>query len=165
MSKFSQYRLLLILAAAVLFLDQATKLWIDHALPFGAFYPPDAIVVIPGLFHIVHVGNTGAAWSMFSEYTWLLTLIGFIALILIYVFRDTLELKDTRIQLAFGLIIGGIIGNLIDRVRLKYVVDFLDFHFRGNHFPSFNVADSAITVGVTLYIIFSIFTKQPVKED
>lgn len=164
MSTFSQYRLLLSLAAAVFVLDQATKLWISNALPYGAFYPPDSIVVIPGFFHIVHVGNTGAAWSLFSDYTWALTLIGFVALGLIYVFRRALELHKPRVQLGYGLIVGGILGNLIDRVRLGHVVDFLDFHYRDTHFPAFNVADSGITVGVALYIAASFFGDTAEKE-
>lgn len=160
MSNILQYRLLLILAAAVLLLDQASKLWISANLPYGAFFPPDSIQVIPDYFNIVHVGNTGAAWSMFSDYTWALTIIGFVALAMIFVFREALELKKTSIQLAFGLIIGGIIGNLIDRVRLGHVIDFLDFHYRDlYYFPSFNVADSAITVGVAIYLYLSFFSK------
>lgn len=159
MSKILQYKLLLILSAAVLLADQATKAWVANTLEYGSFFPPACIQVIPGFFHIVHVGNTGAAWSLFSEYTWALTAVGFIALALIFVFRKALELKLTKIQFAFGLIIGGIIGNLIDRVKLGHVVDFLDFFHGDYHFPSFNVADSGITVGVFLYILAS-FTSQ-----
>ena len=167
MSKVFQYKLLLILAAAVLFLDQASKYWVSATLPYGAFFPPQSIEVIPGFFNIVHVGNTGAAWSLFSDYTWALTLVGFAALILIFVFREALELRETRIQFSFGLIIGGIIGNLIDRVQLGHVVDFLDFHYKDYHFPSFNVADSGITVGVAFYIFYSFKshgTQPPVAE-
>lgn len=155
MANLSRYKLLLGLAAAILVLDQATKVWVDLALPFGAFFPPDSLVVIPGFLHIVHVGNTGAAWSMLSDYTWLLTLIGIAALVLLFVFRRALELEKPKMQLAFGFIVGGIIGNLVDRIRLGYVIDFLDFQFGDYHFPSFNVADSAITIGVALYILYS----------
>ncbi|MDQ8202853.1 signal peptidase II [Pelagicoccus sp. SDUM812003] len=165
MSKLFPYRLLLILAAAVLIFDQATKVWVVQTLPYGSFFPPSSIEVIPGLFNIVHVGNTGAAWSMFSDYTWALAAVGFVALALIFVFRKALELKLRMNQIAFGLIIGGIVGNLIDRIRIGHVVDFLDFHlldvslfgkdFGDLYFPSFNVADSGITVGVAIYIYFS----------
>lgn len=163
MSRFAPYRLLLSLAAAVFILDQATKLWIERAIEYGSFYPPDAIEVIPGFFHLVHVGNTGAAWSLFSEHTEILAVIGFLALGLIYFARESLELKRRPNQLAFGLIIGGIVGNLLDRVRLGHVTDFLDFQFGSYHFPSFNVADSGITVGVTLYIAATLFQKPPPK--
>lgn len=156
MSKFSKYRLLLTLAAAVLLLDQATKLWVVNNLPFeGAFFPPDSIEVIPGLFNIVYVTNTGAAWSMFSGHTWPLTIVGFVALALLFFFRKALELDKRKIQLGYGLIIGGILGNMVDRIRIQKVIDFLDFHYKDYYFPSFNVADSGITVGVILYIIFS----------
>ena len=160
MSRISQYKLLLILAAVVLCLDQVTKYWINATLEVGSFFPPDNIVVIPGFFNIVHVRNTGAAWSILTGYTWMLTIIGFIALYLIFVFRKALELKKPYFQLCFGLIIGGIIGNLIDRIHLQGVIDFLDFHYQDHHFPSFNIADSGITVGVTLYVVFSIFRKE-----
>ncbi len=155
-----QYRLLLILAAAIFFADQATKYWIAQTLPYETFYPPHSIEVIPGIFNIVHVGNTGAAWSLFSNYTWALNIIGFAALGLIYLFRNALELRERKIQLAFGLITGGIAGNLVDRVQLGYVVDFLDFHYDGHYFPSFNVADSGICVGVGLYTLFSLLQKK-----
>lgn len=163
MSKFSKYRLLLILAAAVLLLDQATKLWIVNTLPFeGAFFPPDSIEVIPGFFNIVWVTNTGAAWSLFSGHTWTLAAVGIIALGLLYRFRKVLELDKPKIQLGYGLIIGGIIGNLIDRIRIQKVIDFLDFHYGDYYFPSFNIADSGITVGVAIYLYFSF---QTAKEE
>ncbi len=89
MARFAPYRLLLILAAAVFLLDQATKLWIESAIEYGSFFPPDAIEVVPGFFHLVHVGNTGAAWSLFAEHTEILAAIGFVALALIYFARES----------------------------------------------------------------------------
>lgn len=155
MSEIFQYKRLLLLAAAVCFLDQATKLWVAAVLPYETFFLPDAIEVFPGIFNIVHVGNTGAAWSLFSGYSWALAIVGFAALAVVFAFRRALELEKPRMQWAFGFIVGGVVGNLIDRVRLGYVVDFLDFHYEDYYFPSFNVADSGITVGVSLYILFS----------
>ncbi len=165
MLKLSKYRLLLILAAAVLLLDQASKLWVVSALPEDSYFPPDNIEVIPGFFHIVHVTNTGAAWSMFSGYTWPLTLVGFAVLGLLVYFRKALELDKPKIQLGYGLIIGGIIGNMIDRVRIQKVIDFLDFQFGDYHFPSFNIADSGITVGVIFYILFSFRASKGTKAE
>ncbi|MDQ8186707.1 signal peptidase II [Pelagicoccus sp. SDUM812002] len=165
MSKVSKYRLLLLLAAAVLFLDQATKLWVVETLPEGSFFPPQNIEVIPGFFHIVHVTNTGAAWSMFSGHTWPLTAVGFVVLACLFYFRKALELDQKKIQLGYGLMIGGIIGNMIDRIRIQKVIDFLDFQFGDYHFPSFNIADSGITVGVTLYIILSFRSAKPQKPE
>ena len=155
MTGIAAYKRLHILAFAILVADQVTKQIIERTIPFGSFYPPDNLVVIPGFFNLVHVGNTGAAWSLFSGYPNALAALGIVALLLLYLFRNALQLKLPQSQWSFGLIIGGILGNLIDRFRLGHVTDFLDFHAAGWHFPSFNVADSAITVGVGLHILFS----------
>ncbi len=139
----------------MLMLDQATKWIVSESLPLGAFFPPDSIEVIPGFFNIVHVGNTGAAWSLLTGYSSFLAMVAVLALVLIWLFRKHLQLELKPSQWAFGLIIAGILGNLADRIRIGHVIDFLDFHYNGYHFPSFNVADSCITVGVTIYAIFS----------
>lgn len=155
MTGIAAYKRLHILAFIILVADQITKLIIERTLPYGSFYPPDSIVIVPGFFNLVHVGNTGAAWSLFSGYPKALAALGIVALLLLYFFRNALELKLPQSQWSFGLIIGGILGNLIDRFRLGHVTDFLDFHAAGWHFPSFNVADSAITIGVALHILFA----------
>lgn len=155
MSKRFTCRRLLLVAAAIFVLDQLTKLWVIDTLEFGAFHPPDAIEVIPGWFHIVHVGNTGAAWSLFEGKSAILAGIGIAALFAIWLFRKALELHRPMNQLAFGLIVGGIVGNVLDRIRHGHVVDFLDFHYKSHHWPSFNVADSALTIGVGIYIVAS----------
>lgn len=162
MQGIAAYKRLHSLALVVIVLDQVTKVLIEKTLPYGSFYPPHCIEVIPGFFHLVHVGNTGAAWSLFSGYPKVLAFIGLLALVLIYVGRNSLQLKLPQSQWAFGLIIGGVIGNLIDRFRLGHVTDFLDFHIKDWYWPSFNVADSAITIGVGLYILFSFL--QPKDE-
>ncbi len=149
------YKLLLGLALAIVVLDQATKLLIAHFIPFGAFYPPQSTEVIPGFFSLVHVGNTGAAWSLFSGHSTILALVGLLALALLWFLRKSLQLHLPLSQWSFGLIIGGIIGNLIDRFRLGYVIDFLDFHVNDWYWPSFNIADSGITVGVAIYVLSS----------
>ncbi len=148
----------------MLILDQATKWLVSQTLPLGSFHPPHNIEVIPGFFNIVHVGNTGAAWSLFTGYSFVLAIVAFVALFLIWLFRKSLQLEETPAQWAFGLIIAGIIGNLIDRIHLGHVIDFLDFYHNNYHFPSFNVADSCITVGVTIYAIFS-FREQKNSEE
>ena len=155
MTGIGAYKRLHILAFIILITDQVTKQLIERTLPFPTFYPPDNIIVIPGFFNLVHVGNTGAAWSLFSGYPKALAALGIMALLLLYFFRNALQLKLPDSQSSFGLIIGGILGNLIDRFRLGHVTDFLDFHAAGWHFPSFNFADSAITIGVGLHILFS----------
>ena len=153
------YRWLLGLAVGVLVLDQATKSWINAHLPLPSYGPGRALTVIPDFFYIVHVGNTGAAWSMFSDKSQWLALLAVFTLVAIYFWRHQLGLKQRPIQIAFGLLVGGILGNLIDRIVYGHVIDFLDFHFGSYIYPSFNLADSAICVGVFLYLITSL--RQP----
>ncbi|MCC6414510.1 MAG: signal peptidase II [Opitutaceae bacterium] len=152
------YRLLLALAILVFVLDQLTKLWIINRLPLGSYGPYESITVIPGFFYLVHVGNTGAAWSMLTGKSTLLAAIAIITLAGIYFFRSSLGLRDRLAQIAFGLLCGGIVGNLVDRIQHQHVVDFLDFHFGSYVYPTFNVADSAICVGVVLYLWHSFKT-------
>ncbi len=136
------------IAAAITALDQLTKLLVARCLGEA-----EARVVIPDFFHLVHWRNTGAAWGMFQGWNWVLAVISVITVIALYFFRHTLQLEKPAARIALGLITGGIIGNLIDRVRVGSVIDFLDFHIAGRHWPAFNVADSAICCGVALYII------------
>lgn len=150
---------------AVFFLDQLTKIWVERTIPYGSFYNENAVVIIPGFFRMVHVGNTGAAWSMFSGQGDLLATLGIVALIAIFLFRNALELDVKINQLGFGLATGGILGNVIDRFRLGHVTDFLDFSINGHHWPSFNVADCGITVGVAIYTINSIFFDRQKTEE
>ncbi|MCH6255952.1 signal peptidase II [Puniceicoccaceae bacterium K14] len=159
MKFISDRKTLLVLMLAVFFLDQLTKLWVEKTIPFGSFFNEEVIVVIPDFFRIVHVGNTGAAWSMFSGQGHILGLLGITALVSVFVFHKYLELYRPINQFAFGLATGGILGNITDRFRLGHVIDFLDFKFFNYHYPSFNVADSGICVGVLLYAIVSFRTE------
>ncbi|HEY9250972.1 MAG TPA: signal peptidase II [Rariglobus sp.] len=155
------YRLLGWLALAVFVLDQVTKMWISAHLPFPTYEPPGAITVIGNFFYIVHVGNTGAAWSLFAGQTTLLALLAVFTLGAIFYWRQALDLKKLPVQLAFGLLCGGIIGNLVDRVLHGHVIDFLDFHFGDYVYPTFNVADIGICVGVGIYLLHSL--RQPAQ--
>ena len=156
------YRRFLLLAASVLAADQLTKAAIVARLPFGA-YGPRGIVVIGGFFNLVHVGNTGAAWSMFSGRSVVLATLAAATLVAIFIGRRALGLAAPRAQVCFGLMCGGIAGNLADRLARGHVVDFLDFHFGSYVYPTFNVADSAICVGVVLYAAYSLRSpKSPV---
>jgi len=135
--------------------DQATKAWVRGHIESGTYFSPPPIPVIDGFFYFVNVGNTGAAWSMFEHYTRWLALLGVAALAAIYFFRRQLELRQPLLQYTFGIMAGGILGNLIDRGLHGSVVDFLDFHLPGYRYPAFNVADSGITVGVIIYLVYS----------
>ncbi len=157
------YRVLLLLAGGVFVLDQATKLWIEARLPYGTYGEPGAIPVIRGFFYLVHVGNTGAAWSLFSGNSSALAILAMATLLAIFLWRRQLGLRQAAVQVGFGLLCGGILGNLADRLTHHgHVIDFLDFHFGRYVYPTFNIADSAICVGVGLYLLHSLRT--PEKE-
>jgi signal peptidase II len=145
---------MLLIAAAVIVLDRLTKLWVvAHVVP------GQAIVVIPRVFRITHVSNTGAAFSMFEganhpgavRYA----LIGFSAIAVIAVLAVLWRMgrQVTLTSLSLALILGGAIGNMYDRVRYAHVVDFLEVHIVHYHWPDFNVADSAIVVGACLLLL------------
>jgi signal peptidase II len=155
------YRFLLTLAACVLVLDQASKAWISERLPYPTYGYPGHIVLIDGFCNLVNVGNTGAAWSLFSGRNTVLALLDVATLIAIYVWRRQLDLKKWILQLCFGLLCGGILGNLIDRLFHGHVIDFLDFHFGSYVYPTFNVADSGICVGIAIYAIHSLRQPDP----
>jgi signal peptidase II len=139
------------LALTGIALDQATKQIVLRSLEFQG----EGKVVIPGFFRFVHWGNTGAAWSLFTGNNGILIVIALLALGILYVARHHFDAHSALGQVAFGLIFGGIIGNLIDRLFIGHVVDFLYFYVerRGGGeagFPAFNVADSMICIGVGL---------------
>lgn len=156
------YRLLWVLGLAVFLLDQITKLWIHARMPLGTYGPPGAITVIEDFFYLVHVGNTGAAWSMFSGKSFWLAILAICTLAAIYWWRRELGLKQRIVQVSFGLLCGGIVGNLVDRLIHGHVIDFLDFHFGSYIYPTFNVADAGICIGVGLYLLHSL--RQPADE-
>jgi signal peptidase II len=153
------YRVFWALALTVLLLDQLSKLWIVARLPFGTYGEPGAIRLVRNFFYLVHVGNTGAAWSMFSGRSVLLALLATATLAAIFFWRQALGLRDRIAQVSFGLLCGGITGNLVDRLLHGHVIDFLDFHFGTYIYPTFNLADAGICVGVGLYLIYSL--RQP----
>lgn len=149
------YRCLIGIGAAVLAADQLSKAWIASRLPFNT-YGEGSIPVIAGFLYFVHVGNTGAAWSMLTGFSVVLALLAAATLIAIFAWRRALGLRDAPTQIAFGLLCGGIVGNLADRIFRGHVVDFLDFHFGSYVYPTFNVADSCICVGVLFYLFRSL---------
>lgn len=146
--------LMILIAALVVVLDRVTKLWIvAHILP------GHAIVVIPKVFRLTHVLNTGAAFSMFegsaSPILVRNLLVGFsiiaVAVVLVLIWR--MGRSVSLMSVALALILGGAIGNLYDRIRYLHVVDFLEVHIVHYHWPDFNVADSAIVVGACLLLL------------
>lgn len=143
----------------LLVLDQLTKYWISLRLPYGSFGPTGQ-TVIPGFLNLAHVGNTGAAWSMFSGRSPVLAALAIATLGAIYYWRRHLGLRQPAAQTAFGLLCGGIVGNLVDRLVYGHVIDFIDVRIGTYIYPTFNVADSGICIGVFCYILWSL--RQPV---
>jgi signal peptidase II len=150
-------RLITALAVFIFASDQITKWFVLRTLRIG-----DEKVVIPGFFHLVHRDNTGAAWSLFTGNNAILAAVALVALFVLYFSRHHFNAHTFTGQCAFGLIFGGIIGNLTDRLlpARHAVVDFLYFFMqrRGGDelgFPAFNVADSAICTGVALIFLIS----------
>jgi signal peptidase II len=137
-------------AGAIVVVDQATKWLVDGALPLGR-----SVVVTP-FFDLVNVRNPGAAFSFLAGASgWQRGFFIGIALVasVWIVWMLARSLQQRLFALALTLILGGAVGNLIDRVRLGEVIDFLHFHWAGNYFPAFNVADSAITCGAVLAVL------------
>jgi len=140
----------LLFSLGIIVLDQATKTLIKDIL---CFYPNQIVPVVPGVFNLTFVRNTGAAWGILGGLNGWLALLSVVVLLAIVIFRRSILTDSMGHRLALASMIGGIVGNLLDRVRLSFVVDFLDFHWSVHHFPSFNVADAAICVGVGLYML------------
>ncbi len=160
--RLGAYRRLLFIAAAIFALDQATKLWILARVPFDGLHshgPGTDLEIIRGFFWIIHVGNTGAAWSMLAGRSALLALLALGTLGAIYFWRHSLGLRQPLAQVSFGLLCGGIVGNLVDRLAHGHVIDFIDLHFGSYIYPTFNVADSGICIGVILYLWLSLRAK------
>ena len=139
------------IAASVLLLDQYSKLWIVERFAYG-----DA-KVLSGFFNLVRVHNYGAAFSFLSDaggwQRWAFSLLAAVISAVIVVWITRLPAQKKFEALALALILGGALGNLYDRLTLGYVVDFLDFHWSGRHFPAFNVADAGISVGAAMLIL------------
>ena len=146
----------LLVAICVVLLDQASKEWVR-----GAFSLHESIPVLPGFFNLTYVRNTGAAWGMFSGQNIALSALALVMLAALVVFRRKILPPGRVHRVALGLLCGGIVGNLFDRLRLDYVVDFLDVYWRVHHFPAFNVADSAICIGVGIYVLGTLFAPAP----
>jgi len=139
-----------LIAVVVAVADQLTKWLVVRSLS-----EDETRVVISGFFSLVNWANPGTAWSILKDCNLVLVVVSLLALVAMFFFRHTFQLHRPGSRVAVGLITGGIIGNLIDRVRLHHVTDFLYFYIGQYRWPAFNVADSAICVGVGLYIIFS----------
>ncbi|MEO8333085.1 MAG: signal peptidase II [Gallionella sp.] len=145
------------LSALVITLDQLSKAWITSHFAYGESY------YVLGVFNLVLVHNTGAAFSFLSDaggmQRWLFSVIAIVASVwIIWLLRR--HNAQPLFALALSMILGGALGNLIDRIAYGHVVDFLQFHWDGHFFPAFNLADSAITCGAFILILDSFWGKR-----
>ena len=145
----------LFVSLGVIVLDQWTKWLVEVHLPHQAAHP-----LIPGFLNLTHVRNTGVAFGLFAaqgvgDGSWLLTLLGLAALTAVGVYFWFAPARDRLLLIALALVVGGAVGNLIDRMSSGAVTDFIDVYVGAHHWPSFNVADSAISIGIVLMAIDS----------
>lgn len=142
-----------LVSAAILLLDQVTKQLVTAAMPLHS-----SVEVIPNLFHLTLVTNRGALFGLLHDLpdpyrSSLFTLVPLLAIGLIVFFQMRTTLQDILAHTGLALILGGALGNLVDRIRLGHVIDFLDVFIGDHHWPAFNAADSSICIGVSLLIL------------
>lgn len=161
MRRWSKYVRFGALASGVVLVDQVAKALVLNFLPLH-----QAVSVIPGFFNLAHVRNPGGAFSFMAGNDsplrhYLFMVAGVVALGLILYFYSQTPTTHRFLKLGLALIFGGAIGNMIDRLRFNEVVDFLDFHVGTWHWPTFNIADSCVSVGVIIFLLHIVFKKLP----
>lgn len=153
----------LVIAGGLFMVDQVTKAWAVRRLRFG-----DEISVIPGFLNFAYAQNTGVAFSMLDDHgdagRFGLSVVAIIAAALVLYFFWRTPRTDDRVLGALALLLAGIIGNVTDRMRLGFVIDFIDVQFGSWHYPTFNVADMAIVLGAGLMILDMFLTKKQKAE-
>jgi len=150
------------IALAGLLADQITKVYIDRSMRLF-----DSIPIVDNFFHITYLRNRGAAFSFLSEASWRLPffiIVSIIATLVILIAFRKLRDDQKLAHISLSMIFSGALGNLIDRVRLGEVIDFLDVHWYRHHWPAFNVADSLICVGVFLLAVDMVLEEKRQKE-
>jgi signal peptidase II len=143
----------LLVSLAVLFLDQWTKGLVTRMLEVH-----QSRSIVQDVFDVTYVRNTGAAFGLFASVdssikAVLLNSVAVVVFLVVSAYALRSSHRSVRLQVGLALILGGAVGNLLDRVRFGYVVDFLDFAISGHHWPAFNIADSAICIGVGLLFL------------
>ena len=154
----AQRSLLLLVAAAVILLDQMSKWLVEHQLPLNGSWAP--LPELDHLFRITHVSNTGAAFGLFPGGSALFGLIAVFVAIVILFYNFQLPAGNKLLRLALGLQLGGALGNLVDRLRIGHVTDFLDF----GRWPVFNLADTAIVSGVVLLALLMLIEEREARR-
>ena len=149
----SKYRLMVLISSAVLVLDQITKFWVHQTM---ALY--QSIEIVPHFVSLTYLRNTGAAFGLLAGgrsplRTIFFILVSALAIGCIFYLFKTLRPQQKTMAVSLSLVLGGAIGNLVDRIYMGEVIDFIDLHWYQLHWPAFNVADSAITIGVGLLFV------------
>lgn len=147
-----------VLAVMLVIFDRITKFLVVEHIGFG-----DSINIIPGLFNFTYVKNTGAAFSILSEHTWILSIISVAFCIGIVLWFIVKKPESKLLKIAATLIFAGALGNAIDRVFLGYVIDFIETAFM--NFPVFNVADILVCVGAGLFLVYELFFDTDIKKE
>jgi len=154
----------LLAAGAVFMIDQTTKAWAIRRLRFV-----DDWAVIPGFLNFAYAQNPGVAFSFLDDHgdagRWGLSAVALIAAILVLYYFWRVPNNHDRLLGALGLLLAGILGNVTDRMRLGFVIDFIDVQFGNWHYPTFNVADMAICIGAGLLILDMFLSKKDEKKD
>lgn len=143
--------MLLSISIIAVILDQIVKLFISKKMLVG-----ESITIINNFFNITYAKNIGAAWSILGGARLLLILISIFCLIFIYLFLIKNKKLKKLEKISYGLLIGGILGNLIDRIIYGYVIDYLDFNIFGYNYPIFNIADICIVISIIILLIITI---------
>lgn len=154
----------LLITAVALAIDQFTKYWVARTLGVG---PNGEIVVIKGFFSLTYTENRGIAFGMLgeSDVRWLLVGISVTAIFIVVYYMMRAPASSRLLMWSLALLAAGISGNLVDRIRLGKVIDFLEFYYRDHYFPVFNIADTVITIGAGLMAIELFSAPQPVKNQ
>lgn len=157
--KYKKFSRLILIGGLIVLIDQLTKAAVCRNL---ALY--HSSVIIPGFFNLTHIQNPGGAFGFMASLSaeWRLVLfvgVSAVAIGLILYFYIQTPSTEPLLAGALALVLGGAVGNLIDRIRLGKVVDFLDFYVKDLHWPAFNIADSAVSIGIVIFIVHAVFHK------
>lgn len=154
----------LLMAAAIFMVDQTSKAWAIRKLRFGG-----EVSVVPNFLNFAYAQNTGVAFSFLDDHgdagRYGLSVVAMIAAVLVLYYFWRVPHTHDRLLGALGLLLAGIIGNVVDRVRLGFVIDFIDVQFGSWHYPTFNVADMAICIGAGLLLLDMFVSKKGDKKD
>lgn len=157
----SKYKMLVVISVVTIVMDQVSKWIILESLNMYQTIP-----VIPGFFNITHIHNPGGAFGFFADQSpgvrsFVFIFVSFLALGFIFYFYKNTPATHKMLAGGFALIFGGAVGNMIDRIRFGTVVDFLDVYINNLHWPAFNIADSAISIGMAIFIYHVLMKKMP----